>query len=153
MVDFLIQIGLPVRMGEVEDATFLPGLAIEHGVLIVDEAKLTYPGDLLHEAGHLAVAPAANRAFLHQNVGADPAEEMMAISWSYAVARHLEIDPAVVFHPQGYKGGSQSLLGMFEQETYLALPMLQWCDMAYDKTHAEAEGAEPFPTMRRWLRA
>jgi len=152
MVDFLIRIGLPVQMDAIEGETFLPGLAIEHGVLIVDAARLTYPGDLLHEAGHLAVAPPAERAALHQNVGADPAQEMMALSWSYAVARHLKIDPAVVFHPHGYKGASQWLLGMFEDETFLALPMLQWCGMAYDKSRAQAEGVEPFPAMRMWLR-
>jgi hypothetical protein len=152
MVEFLTQIGLPVRMEAFEHATFLPGVAIERGVLIVDKARLLYPGDLLHEAGHMAVAPPAVRAAMHQTVGADPAEEMMALSWSYAAARHLDIDPALVFHPQGYKGGSQRLLEMFEEETYLALPMLQWCGMAYDKSRAEAEGAEPFPAMRRWLR-
>jgi hypothetical protein len=153
MVDFLVRIGLPVRMQALEAASFLPGVAIEHGVLIVDEAALTYPGDLLHEAGHLAVAPPADRAAMHKAVGADPAEEMMALSWSYAAARHLDIDPAVVFHPHGYKGGSQGLLGEYEQGRYLALPMLQWCGMAYDKSRAEAEGAEPFPVMQRWLRA
>jgi hypothetical protein len=138
MVDFLVQVGLPVRTQTIEGATFLHGVAIEHGVLIVDEAALTYPGDLLHEAGHMAVATSADRATMHQTVGADPADEMMALSWSHAVARHLDIDPTVVFHPHGYKGESQWLLGMYEQGKYLALSMLQWCGMAYDKPCAEA---------------
>ena len=153
MVDFLVQIGLPVRRQALEAPGFLPGVAIENGGLIVDEAALAYPGDLLHEAGHLAVATPEDRAAMHLTVSADPAEEMMALSWSYAAARYLEIDPAVVFHPHGYKGGSRELLESYEQGRYLALPMLQWCGMAYDKPRAEAVGAEPFPVMQRWLRA
>jgi len=53
---FLVSIGLPVRTGAVPGPSFLPGIAIEHGVLVFDEDRLLYPGDLLHEAGHLAEA-------------------------------------------------------------------------------------------------
>jgi hypothetical protein len=152
MVAFLRQIGLAVRAGEVAIGTNLPGIVIDHGVLTIDEARMTYPGDLLHEAGHMAVVTPGHRASMHRDIGSEPAEEMMAISWSYAAARRLDIDPAIVFHPHGYKGGSDWILQIFAQEHYLALPMLQWCGLAYDKTRAQAEGADPFPTMQRWLR-
>ncbi len=152
MVGFLRQIGLAVRAGGVEGQTNLPGIVIEHGVLVIDEARMLYPGDLLHEAGHMAVATPDKRAAMHRDVGSEPVEEMMAISWSYAAAHHLDIDPAVVFHPQGYKGGSAALLEMFAQQKYLALPMLQWCGLAFDDARAKAEGADPFPAMQRWLR-
>ena len=39
----------------------LPGLAIEHGAILVDEQRLSHPGDILHEAGHLAVADPVGR--------------------------------------------------------------------------------------------
>ena len=61
IISFLIEIGLEVRKGEIQQTTFLPGIAMDCGALIVDESKLLYPGDLLHEAGHLAVIPAERR--------------------------------------------------------------------------------------------
>jgi len=41
-----------------------PGIQIQRGVLVVGEAQLSYPGDLLHEAAYLAVVPAARRGLL-----------------------------------------------------------------------------------------
>jgi hypothetical protein len=54
IVDFLTSIGLDVRTETIQDRTFVPGIVIHHGVLVIDPPQLTYPGDLLHEAGHLA---------------------------------------------------------------------------------------------------
>jgi hypothetical protein len=79
---------------------------IQRGVLVVDEAQLSYPSDLLHEAAHLAVAPAAGRNLLDGDTGDDGGEEMGAVAWSYAAALHLRLDPAVVFHAHGYRGDS-----------------------------------------------
>src|SRR5262249_47941140 len=31
------------------EPTFLPGLDIRHGAILLDEARLSYPGDILHE--------------------------------------------------------------------------------------------------------
>ena len=61
MVGFLRGIGLAVHFGATGESTFLPGLEICAGILMVDETKLLHPGHLLHEAGHLAVMPAAQR--------------------------------------------------------------------------------------------
>ena len=58
---FVRGIGIDVRAATLPDKTFLPGLDIRHGAILVDEARLTYPGDILHEAGHLAVADPAER--------------------------------------------------------------------------------------------
>ena len=57
MAAFVRGIGIDVRAEPLPDDTFLPGLDIRHGAIVVDEARLSYPGDLLHEAGHVAVAP------------------------------------------------------------------------------------------------
>ena len=48
---------------------------------------------------------------------------MMAIAWSYAAAVHLGLDPAVVFHEAGYRGGSGSLIENFAQERYIGVPI------------------------------
>jgi len=151
IVAFLGEIGLAVRCGAVVGPTILPGILVEHGALVFDPDKLRFPADLLHEAGHLAVVPPAQRAALHHNVGSDPAEEMMAIAWSYAAALHLGIDPALLFHDE-YKGGGAAILAAFAHGRGFGVPMLQWVDMTCDAARARVQGGTAFPHMRRWLR-
>jgi len=152
MVAFLREIGLPVQAGDLGDNTVLPGIEVQQGVLVYDPARLRYPGDLLHEAGHLAVKSATDRRMVTHDLGGDPAEEMMVLSWSYAAALHLGIPPTVVFHPAGYRGGARQLLADFAAGRYVGLPMLQWVGMAFDGPKARENGAAPFPTMQHWLR-
>lgn len=149
---FLTSIGLAVRSGDVPDKTILPGIQIEHGELVVDEARLSYPGDLLHEAGHLAVLPAENRTVQGADAGSDLGNEIAAICWSYAAAVHLQIDPAMVFHPYGYRGASEWYLENFRERRYIGIPLLQWMGLTADEQHATALAVEPYPHMLRWLR-
>lgn len=142
---FVEEIGLRVERGRVSDG-LLPGLAVRGGALVVDPARLAYPGDLLHEAGHLAVCDPALRDAL-DDVGDDGGEEMAAIAWSYAAARHLELDPAVLFHADGYRGGGDALIAAFERRGGPGVPLLQWWGMTRGWS-----GEPPFPQMIRWLR-
>jgi|SRR5215471_1412100 len=140
IVEFLQSIGVPCRTGTIEGSTVLPGIVIESGGLVYDADKLAHPGDLLHEAGHLAVMSPERRMRAKPYVGKYAAEEMMAIAWSYAAAVHLGIDPAVVFHEQGYRGGSGSIVESFSSQSPVGVPMLRWLGMT-----------ENFPAMTRWL--
>ena len=149
---FLREIGLGVRAGAVTGETALPGIDIDNGALVIDDDKLLYPGDLLHEAGHLAVVTAERRATFHHDVGNDPAEEMMAIAWSYAAALHLGIDPAIVFHADGYRGGSESILDSFRIGPGIGTPMLDYVGLTYEGCRPMPPGAKPYPNMIRWLR-
>lgn len=150
MRQFLAEIGIPTRETELPADTFLPGILIQDGGLLIDPARLLYPGDLLHEAGHLAVTPAAERAQLSGNVMAGKPEqqgtdgdEIVAILWSYAAARHIGVPPEMVFHPAGYRGSSQWMLDNFRQGNYPGLPLLAWMGLTTN---------EDFPRMTRWLR-
>jgi hypothetical protein len=78
--------------------------------------------------------------------------ELMTLAWSYAACVHLGIDPQVVFHPDGYKGGSESIIQNYKDGNYLALPLLQWAGMAYDEQRAKEFNALPYPKMICWLR-
>lgn len=149
---FLRSIGIPVRSTTLTTPTFLPGLRIEHGELLMDEDQLTYPGDILHEAGHMAVAAPERRAAIVGDAGADPAEEMMAIAWSYAAVVHLGIDPYIVFHPAGYHGQSLTIVESFQQGNSFGVPVLQWLGMTFDPLQAPQHGVPPFPHMVHWLR-
>lgn len=150
---FLRGIGLPVWHGTLGDSSFLPGIQPRAGGLVIDETRLLYPGDLLHEAGHLAVMTAEERARVDGQLSATLGDEMGAIIWSYAAALHLGIDPAVVFHPHGYRGSSEAFLQNFREGRYIAVPLLQWMEMTCEPRFAAERGCEPFPHMLKWLRS
>ena len=151
MTEFVLGIGLPCRTGDVPERTFMPGVTVDHGSIVFDPAKLTYPGDLLHEAGHLAVMSPERRRSAHWTAGQQAADEMMAIAWSYAAAVHLQIDPAIVFHDGGYRGGSRALLENFAEGRYIGVPMLQWLGMTVDGRTAARTGVAPYPAMAKWI--
>lgn len=158
MIRFIESIGIPVVLDTITEPGFVPGILVDRGRIIVDIENLLYPGDLLHEAGHIAVALPENREKMHGDVGKmmerDQAlgEEMMAIAWSYAACVHLEIDPAVVFHSGGYKGSSNWHIEQFSSGNLLYVPLLQWAGLCYDKQAAGEKGLNPFPQMIKWMR-
>lgn len=144
LVEFVRGVGIPVFLRELEGKTFLPGLIIENGSVVIDEAKLVWPGDILHEAGHIAVTPPSRRGSLGGKIVGSPAEEMAAMAWSYAALVSLGLDPAVVFHEGGYKKGGAQLIEQFSSGRPPGgpgVPMLQWYGMTTG-----------FPQMNSWLR-
>lgn len=151
IADFLNGIGLEVRAGDIPDKVFLPGVKVEYGALVVDESRLEYPGDILHEAGHLAVASPERRKKFYVDVGRVAAEEIMAIAWSYAASVHMGIDPAVVFHEGGYHGGGRSLAENFTQGHYMGVPALQWLGLTAEGARATELGVPPYPHMVKWM--
>ena len=155
-IAFIQSIGIDVSFKPITGECFLPGIAIEDGYIIIDKEKLTSPGDILHEAGHIAVVPANERNSLNEDSIAKradrEAEEMMAIAWSYAACVHLDIDPFFVFHKDGYNGGGKSIADNFIQGNYFGVPMLQYVGMTIEKRNAEATGGEPYPVMKQWMR-
>lgn len=152
---FVRGVGIDVRADALPDGTFLSGIDIRHGGLVVDEGKLAHPGDLLHEAGHLAVSdPQCRNA---PTLAPTDGEEMATLAWSYAALRHLDLAPEIVFHADGYKGGSQTLIDAFTAThvsgAVIGVPLLQYFDMTVEAKFAADRGVEPFPHMLRWLRA
>jgi hypothetical protein len=153
ITNFVESIGLSVVKRAIEEDTFLPGLLLENGKIIIDPDKLLYPGDILHEAGHLA----AYEPDVRQTIG-DPLPEymsdgfeMMAMAWSYAACLHINLDPAIVFHDYGYRGQGRHLAQTFSEGSYIGLPMLQYLGLAYDKKTAAELNSLPYPHMQRWL--
>ncbi len=159
LVHFIVEIGIDVVPITIGSKTFLPGILVEHGKIFVDEARLTYPGDLLHEAGHLAVAPGELRPTLSGEVAIpgvlmEPVESQ-AIAWSYAAILHLGLDPRVVFHEGGYGNGassSESLLFSFSLGVYIGVNGLQDAGLTAMGHRATELGVTPYPHMLKWLR-
>jgi hypothetical protein len=154
-IAFLHSIGIKIIHRKLDAGTFLPGLSIEQGCIVIDSDALTYPGDILHEAAHIAIVPAADRDTLDEAaIGKRPnreAEEMMAIAWSYAACMHLNLDPYFVFHDEGYKGGGSYIADNFSNKNYFGLPMLQWKGMAADEKKAVELNVDPYPAMIKWI--
>jgi len=89
LATFVRGIGIDVRAAALDGPTFFPGIDIQYGAILIDEARLKHPADILHEAGHIAVTdPAVRHEFrLAPNGG----EEMATLAWSYAAAVHLGV--------------------------------------------------------------
>jgi len=147
---FLERIGVPVAIEPLPEDGFLPGMTVRYGTLVIDPARPAHPGDLLHEAGHIAVTDPAMRNAREATVD-DPADEMAAIAWSYAAALEIGLDPAILFHEDGYRGEGRWLAETFGKGSYIGLPMLHYYGMAIDAKIA-TDGGPAYPKMRRWLR-
>lgn len=144
---FLRSINIEVIETALPEDTFLPGLSLKGSSILMDKDQLKYPGDLLHEAGHIATTEETMRPLIGSEKMPDnwPEDggEIAAILWSYAAARHLNLGLEVVFHPNGYKNDSEWLIEQFSNKNYLGLPLLEWMGLC---------SAEEFPVMRKWLR-
>lgn len=156
LADFIAHIGIEIRSVEISEKTFLPGVLVQNGKILVDESKLTYPGDLLHEAGHLAMAAADLRPTLSGEVALPGVRmepvEVQAIAWSYAAILHLGMDPTVVFHEGGYGVESERLLFNFTIGAYIGVNGLQDAGLTAMGDKATELGVAPYPHMIKWLR-
>ena len=155
IVAFVNGIGVPCREGDVQPDTFLPGVDIVNGAIIYDTKRLVSPGDILHEAGHIAVLSKEDREKVSSpDVSGDlqpGGAEMAAIAWSWAAIQHLGIAPDVVFHEKGYHGESPQIIMNFSNRRYFGVSLLQWFGMTVERT-SENEKVAIYPEMKHWLR-
>ena len=153
---FLVRIGLPVTEETLAADTFLPGISLRAGSLIADPDTLLWPGDLLHEAGHLAVLPAALRNDAHDDAPNYAevafAGELEAMAWAYAAAVDLALPMEVLIHDGGYRGKARDLLQMYTYGVYPGLRGL--CESGMTAAHGFTPDCGPvqYPRMLRWLR-
>ncbi|MCS3799899.1 hypothetical protein [Niastella sp. OAS944] len=156
-VEFLNEIGIETSYRRISNKSFLPGLLINNGMIIIDKEALEHPGDILHEAGHIAVVPANDRPRLSErNIPTRKdreTEEIMAIAWSYAACMHLLIDPYFVFHEKGYRGGRDYITEGCRLKSYVGLAMLERIGLTVNEKKAHQLNIPSYPHMTRWLRA
>jgi hypothetical protein len=143
-----------MRPGVIDAPTLFPGSLISRGSLVIDESLLFAPGDALHEAAHIALAPPERRT---SDAGllkdADKGEELTTIAWSWAALLELDLSPEDVFHGKAYKrGDSDMIIDCARRGVYIGFPLLQTWGMAFDERNASARGVKPFPHMFKWLR-
>lgn len=156
IVRFLHEVGIPVREGEVPTDSFLPGLTIEAGGIVFDRLALTWPGDLLHEAGHIAVTAPAARALLPESLDDHPLDahggEIEATAWAYAACVALGLHASVLFHEGGYHGKSAGLVMTYTNGVYPGCWGLSKAGMTLLPNDPLAVERGAYPLMTRWLR-
>jgi len=156
ILSFLSSAALEYELTEQGRECFLPGIDVRDGVLRIDQDKCISPGDVLHEAGHLAVLTKEERLAFTSRPGGDPKgdeSEVAVLLWSYAAALHLDIPLKTVFHGAGYKGDSDWLIEQYSRGNFIGLPLLQWYGLTFDAGMAAKHNTQPFPHMQNWLRA
>lgn len=129
IVDFLSDIGLKVAERKISLDTFLPGICVHDGSLLYDDETLAHPGDLLHEAGHLAVISPTERESWTGDFTNAGGFELGAIAWSYAACLETGLETDIVFHKDGYKGEADWLLEALQDGASIGIPILQWKGM------------------------
>lgn len=155
VLSFLDEIGIDVIEKEL-DSTFLPGLSLGPNCLYIDYDKLLYPGDILHEAGHLAVTTSEERKIVGTTEISPEwptqGEEIAAILWSFAALNHLKLPLDFVFHADGYRNAFNWYISSFSNQSYIGLPLLEWMGLCLGEDRAGKEGKPAFPTMLKWIR-
>ena len=154
MATFLSSIGIEMRAGAIDVPTLFPGSLVAGGSLVIDESLLVAPGDALHEAAHIALAPPERRrtdfGYIDKATGG---EELTTIAWSWAALLKLEIEPEDIFHGTAYKrGDSEIIIESARRGVYIGFPLLQVWGMAFDEQNAPLRGVKPFPHMVKWIR-
>lgn len=155
-IAFLEEIGIIIIEKKLDSTTFLPGLSLGSNCIYIDYEQLKYPGDVLHEAGHLAVTTMKER----HDIGTESmskdwpsqGEEIATMLWSFAACNHLEFPLEFVFHAGGYKNSSNWLMDNFQNGNYIGLPFLEWAGMALSEEKAAVTNQPSFPKMIKWMR-
>ncbi len=153
ILDFLNNIGITIIEKELPSDTFLPGLSIGPNCLEIDYDRLLYPGDILHEAGHLAVTTSSDRALIGTNEmpkdWPTQGDEIATMLWSYFASEHLKLPVDYVFHKNGYKNESEWLIENYSKGNYIGLPLLEWMGLAAKES---TDTNNSIPKMIKWLR-
>ncbi len=154
--DFIAGVGIDIVEATLPDDTFLLGIELRSGGIAVDPDRLVWPGDLLHEAGHLAVLPAALRREAHEDqpnaAEVEHAGEPEAMAWAWAAVVELGLPADVLIHAGGYHGKSGDLLQMYAFGVYPGLRGLCESVMTAAPGFTPDCGPVRYPRMLRWLR-
>ncbi len=177
-VDFVREVvGLPVV--EVTDAVdgFLPHVRVKGGGLQVDVAQC-YPGDVLHEAGHVALIPAQFRPLAEGGLEAvneamaeflkahpdgllswpeNPVcravmqvSECEATAWQYAAAVEVGLPMTWLFPPGSYENEGDTELLRLRHNRHMGINGLQAAQWTQVR-HNPHRPLPVYPQLAQWL--
>lgn len=152
VVAFIRSLGIDIVEAPMARKTLVPGADIVAGGIVFERSALCQPADLLHEAAHIALTVPDRRASLDGTIPSSPAEEMAAIAWTWAAARHLDIAPHEVFHDEVISGNGPTFRENFSADCYVGVPMLQYWGLTVERKSPTADPAAVYPNMIAWVR-
>lgn len=177
-IEFVRSIGLSVTTVDDElSGSFVPGIRVEAGGLLVNLEKV-FPGDVLHETGHLAVMPGQFRPKAKGTLNAvfrdmtdhleanpeglgmwpeDPTcrailqcADPEATAWQYAAAQHIGLPDEWLFPEGSFEGNSKEILLGLKMSSYMGINGLQAA--GWTKLRALARAPLPvYPKLAFWL--
>lgn len=77
-IEGLRRLGIPIRLTQIRENSFIPGVWIDRGTLVVNPEHVFFLGDIFHESGHLAITPSRLRSFWTPNTNLDDPEAELA---------------------------------------------------------------------------
>ena len=179
VIESLRGLGVPIELSEApREGTFISGVWIDRGVLYVHLDSLVAPGDLFHEAGHLAIVPPAFRQYITPGnleesefwtkmsefmqlggLGRYPecpvaralmqCSETEAMAWSYAAAVEIGYPPLKVFFFDDVELEEQPYEGDGEAIT-MAFSMKSHFGVN-GMHHAKMCNMREYPKMLKWM--
>jgi hypothetical protein len=150
LATFIESVGIQTQACSITRKTLFPGLDVYRGAVLIDEEQLIHHGNILHEAGHIAVHDPARR--FNEEFSPSKGEELSALAWSYAAIVYLRLEAELVFYPGSFKGWDTALIENFARGMYVGVPLLQRYGMSFEPRLAQERGVSPFPHMVRWVR-
>lgn len=178
--EFVRSIGIPVEVTEESAALaggFLPEIQVANGGLVVDVTRV-FPGDILHEAGHLAVIPAVFRAkasghlevvhatmshYLQTHIddlmsspedpvcrGIMQSDDPEATAWQYAAAQAIGLPDEWLFPKDAFDGDAASILAALRARQYLGINGLQAAGWTVCRRSPRRDVPE-YPELAFWL--
>lgn len=183
ILDFLNGIGIVARAVPPSAAmsqTFTPHVLIRNGQIDADIENV-FPGDILHEAGHVAVIPAPFRPLASGNLSAafkamhsyldenprglqtypeDPicrailqCSDTEATAWQYAAAIEVGLPEHLLFPEGSYQGYAEENLTRLKDSQHFGINGLQAAGWTVLRAFPSSSRAMPpvFPKLAFWL--
>lgn len=172
VVDFLNNVGLPVKVVHEVKGGFLENVAIVAGELQVDQKARA--SNILHEGGHLAVIPARYRSWFSGNLDAgwkrvladadilalgpdDPlsralmqASDPEVTAWAWAAGKHLGIPDELVIMDDEYDNTGAIVRMQLGAHAYIGINGLSHGGFCVRRAHKYTTLPE-YPLLQFWL--
>lgn len=173
VLGFLERIGIEVQRVDTLQGGFVPGIKIVAGCL--QASPVATVSDLLHEAGHIAIVPAAYRSMIEADADestgriVDKAQlstldlqdpllirllqigDAEATAWAWAAGKYLDIPETLIIRDSDYDGGGAVQRQMLSMGRHFGVHGLQAAGFCLVRANPYRSAATVYPQLKYWL--